>query len=1068
MNTSTKTSFFSVLHYALLLSLFVAIWAGIPTRHVLGYLHTQSSTLEIDADTYIEENFPDTAPWNNRNFYIGLDNLYNKGHTVAYLHYNLDGYRQLLEEGRLLEANLQIFQYYPSNGQPYTLNISIPYGTWDEENLTWHDNIPTSQYSTDINLSGGVGYKYLDIASLIRLQALNGSLQDNGLRLAQADDNEHSKVYWSIACLNPPTGVGCVDGQQPKISLLFDVNNPPPTPSPSSPTSGLLSGRSDITTSWDAVDDPDGDNITYTLQVSTLPSFTSIAYEHDTDSTSLEIGPLEDGDYFWRLRAGDGERNSDWSSAYGFTIDTENTTKINLVDEPELTYGNENTIRWSIVELDEHIHSGLLEVSKEADFPDELTRQVTLSYEQLNLGEITISDLADGQEYFYRLRTDDEVGNLSQWTNTVSSTQDQSPPIFADFQASQLYISPTTSPGILDETEISFQIDDLTEVQWTLTWSNGGNSGVIAQTDGSDIDGNRHTIIWKPLDLSDGDYLLQLTASDKFAQTSQSDIILVHIDNTPPKSPHIKVPQDGYRTNKDSVYFTADCPRVASHQVLLDTRIVYDTCDEQLIDISDLNDGPHTLSVQSTDRAGNTSSEAVTFSIDRTPPRTPDFEINAVGSELYLDVKPGSTYNNLSIFTKAGMLLQSGPSVTHIRLRDNWSYNTVYEYRIRVSDELGNTSNFSDWRSFKRMHETRVGGGNDDPTISTELPAAEICNLTYDMNKRALYRDECHAPAPVLASAITQSSDGKQWITFGIGRVNRHIQAHIRYIQCKKRSWRDPLTWFRCVSEEVKTVNTSITPTISFSVNTGEYLSTRTILVQSGIDDGLVKYQAFSKSKPSSPTAYMTAYTDANINVEGNLYDLQLAPVNSNTVTIDFKSVDSIKQAHGKQFRFPFDHIVGVTQWHGHTAYDPNHTGIDFGAVREPIYAMDDGFVRYIGYDTYYGRCNSGGNTLRIEHDNGMQTVFMHLSDYNNGNGGSLKVGQRVSKGDRIGTTGNSGAANCKPLGYHLHMEIRRGRAQSTHVDPVPYIDVDWSQVRTLRASEFPGRLTGDNPHPGY
>ena len=162
-----------------------------------------------------------------------------------------------------------------------------------------------------------------------------------------------------------------------------------------------------------------------------------------------------------------------------------------------------------------------------------------------------------------------------------------------------------------------------------------------------------------------------------------------------------------------------------------------------------------------------------------------------------------------------------------------------------------------------------------------------------------------------------------------------------------------------------------------------------------------------------------------------------------------------------KPFIFPFSKAVGVSQWHGYTAFQSPHTGIDFSVAREDTRAIGDGTVIGKGYDTYYGECLSGGNYLTIQHDNGMHTSYMHLEQ------SFVNVGQRVAKGQIIAKTGNSGSWNCKPLGFHLHFEVRKTRSQSTHVNPVEYIEQDWDLIPTVGYEAVPGRLTGDNPHPG-
>lgn len=98
------------------------------------------------------------------------------------------------------------------------------------------------------------------------------------------------------------------------------------------------------------------------------------------------------------------------------------------------------------------------------------------------------------------------------------------------------------------------------------------------------------------------------------------------------------------------------------------------------------------------------------------------------------------------------------------------------------------------------------------------------------------------------------------------------------------------------------------------------------------------------------------------------------------------------------------------------------HQGIDIpGPVGTPIYATADGFVgragRYGGY----------GNLIELEHGNGVQTRYGHLSTI------MVQPGSRVRRGDIIGRMGSTG----RSTGSHLHYEVRMdGEA----VDPMPFV----------------------------
>lgn len=98
------------------------------------------------------------------------------------------------------------------------------------------------------------------------------------------------------------------------------------------------------------------------------------------------------------------------------------------------------------------------------------------------------------------------------------------------------------------------------------------------------------------------------------------------------------------------------------------------------------------------------------------------------------------------------------------------------------------------------------------------------------------------------------------------------------------------------------------------------------------------------------------------------------------------------------------------------------HRGVDFASsVGTPIYATADGVVTHAGWLSGYGRL------VKIQHDFGIETRYAHLSSVR------VKVGQRVSRGDRIGGMGASG----RVTGVHLHYEVRVG---GKAVNPMIYI----------------------------
>lgn len=101
---------------------------------------------------------------------------------------------------------------------------------------------------------------------------------------------------------------------------------------------------------------------------------------------------------------------------------------------------------------------------------------------------------------------------------------------------------------------------------------------------------------------------------------------------------------------------------------------------------------------------------------------------------------------------------------------------------------------------------------------------------------------------------------------------------------------------------------------------------------------------------------------------------------------------------------------------------ETNHSGIDLaGNEGEAVYASDAGVIVYAGWNDY-----GYGNMIMIDHGNGFQTLYAHLSALNVG------CGQSVGQGEVIGAIGNTGRSS----GAHLHFEIMAG----TKVNPWSYL----------------------------
>ena len=85
------------------------------------------------------------------------------------------------------------------------------------------------------------------------------------------------------------------------------------------------------------------------------------------------------------------------------------------------------------------------------------------------------------------------------------------------------------------------------------------------------------------------------------------------------------------------------------------------------------------------------------------------------------------------------------------------------------------------------------------------------------------------------------------------------------------------------------------------------------------------------------------------------------------------------------------------------------HTGIDLRApIGTPVVAAMDGVVSVVGENRTYGRY------IIITHPNGYKTFYAHLNSV------SVRRGDRVQQGRRIGESGNTG----RSTGPHLHFSV--------------------------------------------
>lgn len=100
------------------------------------------------------------------------------------------------------------------------------------------------------------------------------------------------------------------------------------------------------------------------------------------------------------------------------------------------------------------------------------------------------------------------------------------------------------------------------------------------------------------------------------------------------------------------------------------------------------------------------------------------------------------------------------------------------------------------------------------------------------------------------------------------------------------------------------------------------------------------------------------------------------------------------------------------------------HAGIDFrGRIGDPIRVTADGKVIFAGRNGSYGKL------IKICHGSGYTTRYAHLDRL------SVRSGDRVTRGQEIGSMGNTG----RSTGPHLHYEVR---LNGSPINPAQFLKV--------------------------
>lgn len=192
--------------------------------------------------------------------------------------------------------------------------------------------------------------------------------------------------------------------------------------------------------------------------------------------------------------------------------------------------------------------------------------------------------------------------------------------------------------------------------------------------------------------------------------------------------------------------------------------------------------------------------------------------------------------------------------------------------------------------------------------------------------------------------------------------------------------------------------------------------------VRDGLDSDAVARAAAQRAEALQAVDAQVSRTQADAAAQSRTESLTTA---GRAIDAEAKRLASIK------FAWPTEGSI-TSAWgmrmHPILRYTRLHAGVDIGgATGAPIIAAADGVVT----KTAMGYNGGSGNNVRVDHGTmdgqAMESGYLHMNTI------EVTEGQKVKKGQRIGTVGNTGLSTAP----HLHFSMY---VNGVNTDPEPYI----------------------------
>jgi hypothetical protein len=695
-----------------------------------------------------------------------------------------------------------------------------------------------------------------------------------------------------------------------------------------------------------------------------------------------------------------------------------------IIAEPPITGGNKNTIFW---QQNTQCNEYQLQWDKYLSF----TSPSQTDWIQEKEYTVTLTPAT----YYFRVRCRNS-NKYSGWSHPTSSEQNSQYPFVEYFKSGKTIANPFLKDGAIEN---DFYLQGRcggTVKKVTIIVKDKNNNDIFVQNESQKV------YLWtywpeKAESIIDGNYSVFLICEATNGDLFVAPPLPIAIDTKPPQVPTITVVTDNKRKKEVLVH----CKERISGKAYLSNKIVSEFSETQKLSF-ELNDGSYTLKVVCTDSAGLKNENSIVLIVDTTPPSKPSVKFNDTlqPTEFISSCIVG---NGIKIYLEGNLAYEG-------RCPEEESFIFPIDGAMLTKTYIGSqiSDSYENWSDITQKVLPNQVQPNTSPSESrVTIP----CNSDIDL--RTSLKIDSHCQWNNLQSIFTSvnATKGEQSNILHAIEAPKDIVIDLSIVIrfCEERSFWNPLTWFGCYETTQKQTYSQL-PLLIIVKNPSELLFDK-------YRDNKRIYSLKLDAKVTQIKIDYSLLAGKIINLNGKYIDVSINNDFSQEIQLQ-QVISTVKPPLG----WIFSNNVSVSQWYGITAFQKPHAGIDFSVAKKEILAPDNSTVVSKGYHQPT-KCFGGGHYIGLKHDTGTYSFYFHLEKTP-----SIAVGSRIKRGDVIAKSGNSGIYNCQALAHHLHFEIRSTQLPKDHMNPVPFIDVNWSQIPTAKSAQYPGRLTGQNPHPSY